>query len=88
LIPLAVKRQTRIVDPVAFDLRHGDCSIYGMGTALPVVVFSVVLAFAANRLSRAFNALTVIERWMRRITAAVFIVVGVYYCLIYMFGVL
>jgi cytochrome c-type biogenesis protein len=78
LIPLAVKHESPVLLP----------SIYGVGTALPVVVFSVILAFAANRLSRAFNALTIIERWMRRITAAVFIVVGGYYCLIYIFGVL
>lgn len=78
LIPLAVKHESSVLLP----------STYGVGTALPVVAFSVILAFAANRLSRAFNALTVIERWMRRITSAVFIVVGVYYCLIYLFGVL
>jgi cytochrome c-type biogenesis protein len=78
LIPLAVKHESPILLP----------SIYGVGTAVPVVVFSVILAFAANRISRAFNALTVIERWMRRITAVVFILVGVYYCLVYLFGVL
>lgn len=78
LIPLAVKHESPVLLP----------SIYGIGTALPVVVCSVILAFAANRISKAFNALTVIERWMRRITTAVFIVVGGYYCLIYVFGVL
>ncbi len=72
LIPLAVKHESPVLLP----------SIYGIGTALPVVVCSVILAFAANRISKAFNALTVIERWMRRITTAVFIVVGGYYCLI------
>ena len=78
LVPLAVKHESSVLLP----------SIYGVGTALPVVVFSVILAFAANRISRAFNVLTVIERWMRRITAVVFIIVGGYYCLIYLFGVL
>jgi cytochrome c biogenesis protein CcdA len=78
LVPLAVRHQSSLLLP----------SLYGIGTALPVVAFSVILAFAANRLSRAFNALTVIERWMRRLTAGVFIVVGGYYCLIYLFGVL
>ncbi len=77
LIPLAVKHESPVLLP----------SLYGIGTALPVVVCSVILAFAANRISKAFNALTVIEHWMRRITAAVFIVVGGYYCLIYLFGV-
>jgi cytochrome c-type biogenesis protein len=78
LIPLAVKHESSILLP----------SIFGVGTALPVVVFSVIVAFAANKISTAFNALSVIERWMRRLTAAVFIVVGGYYCLVYLLGVL
>ncbi|MFO8074118.1 MAG: hypothetical protein R6V85_19840 [Polyangia bacterium] len=59
-----------------------------MGTALPVVVFSAVIAFAANRVSRAFNIFTKIEPWMRRITAVLFILVGGYLCSVYIFGVL
>lgn len=77
LVPLAVKHRSPLLLP----------SVYGIGTAVPVVVFSFLLAFAANRISRAFDVLTVIERWMRRLTAVVFIVVGGYYCLIYLFGV-
>jgi len=78
LVPLAVKHGSPLLLP----------SVYGLGTAVPVVVFSFILAFSANRLSRAFNALTIIERWMRRLTAVVFLLVGGYYCLIYVFGVL
>jgi len=78
LVPLAVKHQSPLLLP----------SVYGIGTAVPVVAFSFILAFSANRISRAFNALTIIERWMRRLTAVVFILVGGYYCLIYLFGVL
>jgi hypothetical protein len=48
----------------------------------------MVFVFSASRISRAFNALTLIERWMRRITAVAFISVGVYYCLVHLFGVL
>lgn len=78
LVPLAVKHQSPLLLP----------SVYGIGTAVPVVVFSFLLAFAANRISRAFDVLTVLERWMRRLTAIVFILVGGYYCLIYLFGIL
>jgi cytochrome c biogenesis protein CcdA len=78
LIPLAIKHQSSVLLP----------GLYGIGTALPVVTFSLILAFAANFLSKAFNALTVFERWMRRITAVVFILVGGYYCLIFLFHVL
>ena len=78
LVPLAVKHESSLLLP----------SMYGIGSALPVVAFSVILAFATNRLSRAFNVLSVVERWMRRLTAAAFIVVGGYYCLIYLFEVI
>jgi len=78
LIPLAVKHGSSVVLPL----------LYGVGTALPVVAFALILAFAANRLSRAFNALTIIERWMRRVTASIFVLVGGYYCLVYLLHVL
>lgn len=78
LVPLSLKYESTVVLP----------SLYGVGTALPVVVFSAVIAFAANRVSKAFNALTKIEPWMRRITAVLFILVGVYLILVYIFGVL
>jgi len=78
LVPLAVSHESSVLVPC----------LYGIGTALPVVVFSVIIAFVTNRVSRVFNALTKIEPWMRRITAAVFILVGGYYCLVYLFGVL
>jgi cytochrome c biogenesis protein CcdA len=76
LVPLAVSHGSPVLLPTA----------YGVGTALPVVAFAIILAFATHWLSRAFNALTVIERWMRRVTAVVFILVGAYYCLVYLFG--
>jgi cytochrome c-type biogenesis protein len=75
LIPLAVKHESSIFMPVT----------YGIGTALPVVVFSALIAFATHRVSSAFNILTKVEPWMRRFTAVVFILVGVYYCSIYIF---
>ncbi|HCF60499.1 MAG TPA: cytochrome C biogenesis protein [Myxococcales bacterium] len=78
LVPLAVSHQSAILLP----------SIFGVGTAVPVVFCSLVLAFAANRISKAFNALTLIERWMRRVTALVFIGIGGYYLLSYTFEVL
>ncbi len=78
LIPLAIKHESSVYLP----------SIYGIGTALPVVMFSFIITFAANRLSKAFNIFTIIEHWMRRITAVIFVVVGIYYCLIYIFGVI
>jgi len=77
LVPLALRHQSVLLMP----------GLYGLGTALPVVVFSFLLAFSAHRLSAAFNLLTVVERWARRVTGTVFILVGIWFCLKYIFGV-
>jgi cytochrome c biogenesis protein CcdA len=78
LIPLSVQHNSSVAMPV----------IYGIGTGLPVLVFAVIIAFGAKSLGRAFNILTTIEKWGRRITGAIFILVGVYYCLVYIFHLL
>jgi cytochrome c biogenesis protein CcdA len=77
LIPLAVDHESPIVMP----------TVYGVGTALPVIVFAVVIAVSTRMVGVMFNKLKVIEKWARRITGVVFIVVGVYSTLIYIFGV-
>ena len=69
LIPLAVGVGSTIVYP----------SIYGIGTGLPVIVFAILLAFSTQAVGRAYNKLRQFERWARRITGIVFILVGIYY---------
>jgi cytochrome c biogenesis protein CcdA len=77
LVPLAVKSNSAFLLPV----------LYGIGTALPVIGFSLVLAFGAHLVGAAFNKLTVIELWVRRATAAVMILVGVALIVKHNFGV-
>jgi cytochrome c biogenesis protein CcdA len=76
LIPLAIKSKASVV----------MATLYGVGTALPVMGFALLLAFAANRVGTAFNKLTVIEIWVRRATASVMILVGLYLILRHNFG--
>ena len=76
LLALAVKNESGIILPAA----------YGIGTALPVLVFAVLIAFGANRIGRAYNRMASFEYWARRITGTVFIAAGIYYCLTYIFG--
>lgn len=52
---------------------------YGIGTGLPVVVFALVLAFFANKLSSVYNATTAFEKYARLFTGGIFIIVGIYY---------
>ncbi len=76
LIPLSVEHNSAILFP----------ALYGIGTSLPVVLCALVMAFSAHSIGKVFNRLTQVELWVRKITAVVLIVVGVYYTLVYIFG--
>jgi cytochrome c-type biogenesis protein len=71
LIPLAMSSPIGIVLPL----------VYGIGTALPVIVFAIGIAAGATTLSHWFHKLTTFERYIRKVTGAIFILVGVYYIL-------
>ncbi|MBU1707057.1 sulfite exporter TauE/SafE family protein [bacterium] len=77
LIPLAVKFGSIGLMP----------SIYGIGTALPVLVFAILLAYGAHSVGRLFQRLSQIERWARRVTGVVFILIGIYLSLTNIFGI-
>jgi cytochrome c-type biogenesis protein len=61
-------------------------SVFGVGTALPVLVFAVMIACGVKSLGTAFNRIAAFELWARRITGVMFIVVGLYYGLTRSFG--
>ncbi len=71
LIPAAVTLDSRIGLPAAF----------GLGTAAPVIVFALIIAFSAQSIGRAFNAMTKVEWWTRTFTGSIFLVVGLFYTL-------
>lgn len=77
LIPLALQYGSKFLLP----------TLYGVGTALPVILFAFLIAFSAQSVGKAFKKLTTVELWARRITGAIFIFVGIYLSLIYIFGV-
>ena len=75
LIPLAINSKSGIALPF----------IYGIGTGLPVLVFAVAIALGATSLSRWFHRIARLEYYTRKITGAIFIIVGLYYTGIYIF---
>ncbi len=77
LIPVALECNSSVALP----------SIFGVGTALPVVGFAVLIAFSAESVGKAFNMITQFEWWARRITGVIFLVVGILFSLEYCFGV-
>ena len=76
LIPLSIKNSSQLILPL----------IYGAGTALPVIVFAFLIAFGGEMLGKAFDRLTQIELWIRRIAGVIFILIGIYYCLSHIYG--
>lgn len=75
LIPLAVSSNAPMIMP----------SLYGIGTGLPVLAFAVLIALGVGAIGSVFQRVTRIELWARRITGAVFIAVGIYYSVTYIF---
>lgn len=69
LIPLVLKASGGLLLPPLFAL----------GTALPVIAFSFLVAFSAQKIGKAFQAITKIEKAMRYATAFIFLAVGIYY---------
>jgi cytochrome c biogenesis protein CcdA len=59
--------------------------IYGVGTALPVLLVAFLLAYSAQSIGKTYNVLAKVEWWARMITGWVFILVGVYFSLKYVF---
>ena len=68
LIPLAVDGKSAVMMP----------SVYGLGTALPVVAFALVMVFSVKSVGKIFDKLTQIEKWARKLTAIIFIGAGIY----------
>lgn len=68
LVPLATGHGSALLLP----------AVYGVGTALPVAVFAVLLAVGVGWLGAALDKVQTVERWARPLTALVLIGVGVY----------
>jgi cytochrome c-type biogenesis protein len=75
LVLLAVKVHSCVLVP----------SLYGLGTALPVLVFGTLLAPNAKLLGTVFRRVDRLGRWARRATGTVVLLIGVYYALKYIF---
>lgn len=62
--------------------------IYGIGTAVPVLLVAFLLAYSAQSVGKAYNMLSKIEWWARQTTGWVFVLAGVWFSLSYVFEVI
>ena len=69
LIPLILKSVEGLLLPPLFAL----------GTGLPVIVFSFLIAFSMQRVGKVFKIVQKVEKVMRYSVATVFLVAGIYY---------
>jgi len=76
LVPLAIKAGSALLLPV----------IYGLATGLPVLAFSLLIVFGLSKLGKTYGAVSSFEKYARLATGVVFLLVGVYYSLVYIFG--
>jgi len=74
LIPMTLTAGAGLALPVVFSI----------GTGLPVILFSFVIAYSAEKLGVYFKAITKIEKVMRIIAGITFIFTGLYYLNIYL----
>ena len=68
LLPLALKTESAWLLP----------AVFGVGSALPVLVFGILIAVARHTATRAFGRLQQLDRWFLPATGWLFIAVGVY----------
>lgn len=55
--------------------------LFAIATALPVVAVAWALAFSVEKVSSLYGRLQAIQRWLNTAVAALFILIGIYYCI-------
>ncbi len=78
LIPIAVKAQSGVGLPL----------IYGIGTAVPVLLFAFLVAAGTGYINNIYHRITKIEFYTKKATGIIFVLVGIYYALAYIFELL
>lgn len=56
--------------------------VFAIATGLPVIVIAYLLAYSMSNVGKFYNRMKNFEIWFKRIVAAVFILVGIYYIII------
>ena len=73
LIPMTIASADGLYLPIVFAI----------GTGLPVILFTYLLAFTAGKVGLFYNRITQIEKVMRSVAGVVFILTGIYYVFIF-----
>lgn len=74
LIPMSIASADGLYLPIVF----------AFGTGLPVILFTYLLAFTVGKVGMFYNRIIKIEKVMRKVAGAIFIITGLYYVSIFM----
>jgi len=77
MVALSAQYQSNVLFPLVF----------GIGTAVPVLIFAGIIALNAQLLGQAFSVMSRIDWWMRTITGTLFIAVGLWFSLRYVYAI-
>jgi sulfite exporter TauE/SafE len=69
LIPLTISSSEGVLLPF----------IFALATGIPVIIFAWLIAYTVSGVGAFYNKVKAFELWFRRITAVVFIGIGIYY---------
>ena len=69
LIPLALNNNFGVIFPILF----------GIGTGLPVIIFAIAITFGVFAVTHWFKKITNVEKYTRKITGVIFVLVGGYF---------
>lgn len=58
--------------------------IFALGTGLPVLLFTYLIAFSIEKVGRYFNAIQRVEKVMRYVAGATFVLAGIYYTFVFL----
>jgi threonine/homoserine/homoserine lactone efflux protein len=72
LIPMTISSSSGLALPIVF----------AVATGIPVIVFAWLIAYTVAGVGKLYNGIKVFEQWFRRVVAALFIGIGVYYVIV------
>ncbi|WP_303032246.1 aromatic aminobenezylarsenical efflux permease ArsG family transporter [uncultured Duncaniella sp.] len=75
LIPMSVTATAGWLLPILF----------AVATALPVLVVAWILAFSVEKVGEFYGKMQSIQKWLNIIVGALFVIIGIYYCVIMYF---
>ena len=72
LIPMTIASTSGLLLP----------TIFAIATGLPVIIIAWIIAYSVSNIGKFYNSMNSFQKWFKRIVAALFIIVGVYYIII------